>query len=88
MIRALQSYNGYLELLSRWLLTSMDMCSEMEDHSLSLLMQNAEVIEKMREFLGADPSAAFHNAIENGRRAMEKIAESIDDLLPGNQVCG
>lgn len=87
MIRALQSYNGYLELLSRWLLTSMEMSPDMEDRSLSSLMQNAEIIEKIREFLGTEPSAAFHNAIEKGRRAVGKIAENIDDLLPGNQVC-
>lgn len=87
LIRALQSYNGYLELLSRWLLTSMEISPGNQDHSLSSLMQDAEVIEKVRRFLGVEPSAAFHNAVERGRRAVEKIAENIDDMLPGNQVC-
>ena len=87
LIRALQSYNGYLELLSRWLLTSMEMFPGTQDHSLLSLMQDAEVMEKVRGFLGAEPSAAFHNAVEKGRWAVEKIAENIDDMLPGNQVC-
>ena len=86
LIRALQSYNGYLELLSRWLLTSMEMSPGMENDSLASLMQDAEVIEKVRRFLGREPSAAFHNAVEKGRRAVEKIVENIDDMLPGNQV--
>ena len=58
-----------------------------QDHSLLSLMQDAEVVEKVKGFLGAEPSAAFHNAVEKGRRAVEKIAENIDDMLPGNQVC-
>lgn len=65
----------------------MDICLETDDHNFPFLMQNAEMNEKMREFLGTEPSAAFHNAIEKGRGAVDKITENIDDLLPGNQVC-
>lgn len=90
MIRALESYNFYLELLLVWLLKSVNIYNETEPYAPSQirsLMQNPETIEKMREFLGADPSPAFQNAIENGQQAVEKIVKNIERLLPGNQVC-
>lgn len=90
LIRALESYHLYLELLLVWLLKSVNVYDETELHApsqITSLMQNPETIEKMREFLGADPSPAFQTAIENGQRAVEKIVRNIDRLLPGNQVC-
>ena len=87
LIRALKSYNGYLELFSQWLLRYLDMYPEMKDHSLPYLMQNAEIIEKMKELLGKGPTAAFNNATEKGRLAVKKITENIDNMLPENKVC-
>ena len=91
LIRALEGYNGYLELLLEWLLKSvdMDMYAEGKYHAqsnISYLMQNAETIERMREFLGPKPLSASQGAINNGQEAVVKIATSIDNLLPGNQV--
>ena len=88
LIRALETYNGYLELLLEWLLRSVDIYDETKHRThrdISFLLQNPETIEKMREVLGSNPSSAFGNAIGNGQRAVETIMKNIDDLLPGDQ---
>ena len=53
LIRALESYNLYLELLLVWLLKSVNVYDETELHApsqITFLMRNPETIEKMREF--------------------------------------
>lgn len=86
LIRALEGYNGYLELLVDWLLRSVNIYVDVRDHDISYLLQNPETVKKMREFLGPRPSSAFQNAIYDGQQAVIKIVINIGDFLPGNQV--
>lgn len=87
LVRALQGYDAILELNLIWLLKAVATFEAHHTRSdIPYLIQNAETIERMEEFLGMKGSEAFQNAVLQAQEVIESVALAIKGFLPEDQV--
>ena len=87
LARALQGYDAILELSLMRLLKAVEIYEAHHTRSdIPHLIQDAETIERMEEFLGVKGSEAFQNAVYQAQEVIQSIALGIKGFLPVDQV--